>query len=102
MFIQASDGVDFMAIPERAFLEVSNFKVMMLQKFLVSLCLQGTLSLLNNFNSLIFFFQLLQYPQHLLQQVRLKVFVLFSVSPKLNLNLSILEFWANFSSKFEQ
>ena len=26
MFIQASDGVDFMAIPERAFLEVSNFK----------------------------------------------------------------------------
>ena len=49
---------------------------------------------------ILFFLQL--YPQHLLQQVRPKLFVLFLYSLKLNLNLSILEFWANFSSKCEQ
>ena len=102
MFIQASDGVDFMANPKEPSWRYQILKVMILQKFLLSLCLQGTLSLLDNFNSLIFFLQLLQYPQHLQQQVRPKLFVLFSVSPKLNLNLSILEFWANFSGKFEQ
>ena len=35
---------------------------MILQKFLLSLCLQGTLSLLNNFNSLIFFFPAITVP----------------------------------------
>ena len=56
MFIQACYGVDFLAIPERAFLEVSNSKGNGTPKIPGKALLARPLSLVKNFNSLILFF----------------------------------------------